>query len=78
MAIVESDQRWQLKIDYKPEYDSTGELDLAAWQQTFSYVDEDATAQQLYDYVVALADLTVYRNAPYRVTKVQTSTLKVG
>lgn len=78
MAIVKEASRYQMKIEYKTEYDTTGQLDLAAWTQTLSYVDEEATNQQLYDFVDGIASLTVYKDAPYKRLLVDTSELVVS
>lgn len=75
MAIVKESSRYQMKIDYKPSYDTTGSLDLSAWSQTLSYVDEQATLQQLRDFVDGIASLTVYAEAPYICLLIDTSQL---
>lgn len=75
MAIVKENSRYQMKIDYKPSYDTTGSLDLPAWSQTLSYVDEQATLQQLSDFIDGIASLTVYSNAPYIRQLIDTSQL---
>lgn len=77
MAVVKENSRYQMKIDYKASYDTSGQLGLSDWSQTLSYVDEQATNQQLYDFVAGIASLTVYRDAPYRTQLVDTSTLVV-
>lgn len=75
MAVIEDNQRDQIKVVYKPAYDQTGELTLAAYQQTLSYVKETATAEAKRNYAVALMNLTEYAEAPYIVQKVTTTEL---
>ena len=75
MAVQKEATRYQIKAVYKTNFDPTGTLQLADWSQTFSYVDEQATPAQLLAFGQALAGLTVYREAPYRIQLVDTSTL---
>jgi len=75
MAVQKEGTRYQVKVNYKTSFDTTGTLQLADWSQTFSYVDEQATTAQLLAFGQALAGLTVYREAPYQIQLVDTSTL---
>lgn len=75
MAVIKDGSRYQMKIDYKTSYDTSGNLPEPDWTQTLSYVDESATLQQLADFVDGLASLTVYRDYPYRRLLVDTSEL---
>lgn len=78
MAVVKESSRYQMKVDYKPAYDTSGSLNLETWNQTFSYVDEEATLDQLSAFVDGVASLTVYKDAPYRRLLVDTSELVQG
>lgn len=78
MSVSKESTGVSLKIDYKPAYDTSGNLDYPSWSQTFSAIKETATLQQQRDFVVALASLTEYYDAPYRVLQVETSELVVN
>lgn len=72
---VKQNQRYVVRVTYKPEFDTTGTLDLEAYTGTFSKVKEDATVDQLKAFADALMSLTIYRDAPYKIELVDTSTL---
>ena len=78
MAVTKDYTTYAVKIEYKPSYDTSGNLDLTAYSQIFSHVSESATVDQLKAFADALMSLTVYANAPYRVSLVDTSELVVA
>lgn len=78
MAVTETDIRDQIRVEYKTDYDTTGDFPtLDDFQQTFSYVKENATLAQKKAYADALMTLTVYKGAPYVVKLISTGELVV-
>ena len=71
-----ANEKLTLGIEYKPEYDTTGEYDeLERWVKTFAKVKETASLEQQYAMVDGIVNLTVYIGAPYR--RVQTRTAQI-
>lgn len=77
MATIKNGEKYSVKVEYKPEYDETGELNLDAYNQTFSKVKEAATLEQLRQFAVGLMSLTEYADAPYRIRLIDTGELIV-
>lgn len=75
MSVSKSDTKYIVKVDYKPSYDITGNLTLDSFSQTFSKINENATPAQIKAFADALMSYTIYRDAPYRVTLIDTSEL---
>lgn len=78
MAVTLEDNVYAVKVEYKPAFDTTGNLNLPAYAQTFAQVKESATPEQLKAYVDALMSLTVYRDAPYKVSLIDTASIVVA
>lgn len=76
-TVNTANTKYYVRVDYKPEYDTTGELNLPAYSQTFTKVKETATYAQLKAFADALMNLTIYKGAPYKVTLIDTSNLVV-
>lgn len=75
MAVTQENTFYAVKIEYKPSFDTTGNLTLPAYSQTFSKINENATAEQIKTFADAAMALTVYHNAPYKVSLVNTGEL---
>ena len=73
MAVYEDNQRYTVRIEYKPSFDPTGLLTLPAVTVTLTKIKETATPQQIKECADALMNLTVYRNAPYKVSLIDTT-----
>ena len=77
MAVNQENRKYAVKVEYKPEFDLDGELNLPSYSQTFSKVKESATTEQLKAFADALMSLTIYRDAPYKVSLIDTTELIV-
>ena len=77
MAVTKGFPKYVVKVEYKPSFDTTGTLNLPAYSQNFSKVKETATPQQLKDFIDALMSFTIYRDAPYKVSLIDTAELVV-
>ena len=75
MAVIKENPHYAIKIEYKPSFDLSGNLNLPAYSQTFTKINELATEAQLLAFADALMNLTVYREAPYRVSFINTAQL---
>lgn len=77
MAVINSNEKYSVKVEYKPEYDETGNSTLTAYSQTFTKVKETASPEALRNFAVALMSLTEYNGAPFKVTLIKTGDLIV-
>ena len=76
MAVSKNSSKYAVKVDYKPDYDITGDFaTLKAYSQTFSNIKESASVDDIKAFADALMNLTIYRGAPYKVYLVDTSNL---
>ena len=79
MAVTKTGTTYALKVDYKPDYDTTGDFPgLASYAQTFGNIKESATTDQLKAFADTLMNLTIYNGAPYKIALVDTSTLVIA
>lgn len=80
MAITKSGTKWAAKVEYKPEYDNLGQFPNLTdnYSQTFSYIKEGASVDDVKAFVDALMSLTIYNGAPYKVRLIDTSELVIA
>ena len=78
MAVTQANTKYAVKVEYKSEFDTSGELNLPDYNQTFNKVKESATVEQLKAFADALMNLTIYKGAPYKVSLIDTSNLVVS
>lgn len=79
MAVTKNGTKYAVKVEYKTEYDTTGDFaTLPAYSQTFGKVSESATVEQLKNFADILMGLTIYRGSPYKVYLIDTANLVVA
>lgn len=77
MAVEKQNQKYSVKITYDSDWDDSGGLGYDNYTQTFGKLKENSTIDQLHAFAVAMMSLTIYHNAPYKISFIDNSELVI-